>query len=254
MVNIMSIKKRIRRLYRFVYSLCPPYFTTIEINSSKTNRSYSADFRTATPIERERLTGRLMETNRPIMKRILSDIQLNDDIWDIGAHLGRYTCFFAAATDGTVLGVEPHPINADRIEYNLELNGLSATIIQAAVGETATEQTFYSRHKEAGEFLSTVISEDEGYHEYKIPIVTGEKLSSEAGGLPSVVRIDTVGAEPPILRTLEDQLTVCRLLYVHTYPQRYNDKYQGVNDHLQSLGFETEQMNESNIIIAKKDV
>lgn len=68
-------------------------------------------------------------------------------IFDIGANCGAFALPLATAAgiDSRIVAFEPHPIMAERLRSNLELNGLTnrVEVVEVALGETAGDAVLH---------------------------------------------------------------------------------------------------------------
>lgn len=243
-IRDIGVESRVRRTYHRLRGRLVPDEVTIVISDVE------ASFEVATDIEYERLDGRLLETNRPVLEDLVAEIGPSDVLWDVGAHLGRYSCVVGQVlADGQVVAVEAHPENVPRLRSNLERNGVDATVVPKALADQRTSWSFSVSHNAAGEFLRGADYHDERQRDgatVEIETVTGDDLLERADiRRPSVVRIDVTGGEPAALDGLDSVLSDarCRLVYVTVYEDRY-DEPDAVASRLHDHGFETETVQE----------
>jgi len=132
---------------------------------------------------------------------------------DVGANVGMFTVPLALAVgpSGRVLTIEPSPDNVERLERNLELNGLGNVVVEPiAVGDKAGS-------------LVLQLASDPGFHstaEIAESRAVDESLTVRAETLDQVwlrahapavsfIKIDTEGSEDAVLRGAEEILQTC---------------------------------------------
>jgi FkbM family methyltransferase len=133
---------------------------------------------------------------------------------DVGANVGMFTVPLALAVgpSGRVLTIEPSPDNVERLESNLELNGLENVVVEPiAVGDKAGN-------------LVLQLASDPGFHstaEIAESRAVDESLVVRAETLDQVwlrahapavsfIKIDTEGSEDAVLRGAEQILQTCQ--------------------------------------------
>jgi len=183
----------------------------------------SVEFYTTTLCEYQRFQDFVGE--RAILKDALQSIQKDDVFYDIGANIGTYTCFAASVLDsGQVLSFEPVPSNANRLRENLELNGLSAEVMQLALSDTngTVEISITDDIIGAGEHA---IATDNSEQTIEVETLRGDSVSDRYElPKPTVVKIDVEGAELLVLQGLQTVLREnCRLVYIEVHPEKITD-------------------------------
>lgn len=239
-VRALGLETLIKRVYGAVFAGLVD--NTVELSVS----GFSATFSVQSPTEYRRLTGRLLEVNRPVLESLLEETEPTDVVWDVGAHIGRYSCFLGQTLDpGNLVAIEAHPANVESLKRNLSLNGIEARIVPKALTDREGKATFTLRNDEAGEFIRGAEYSQGWSGDYErtveIETCTGETLVSEYGcPRPTVIRIDIAGGEPQAIEGMTGLLTDdrCRLVYVTLYPNRY-DEPDIVGSRLREFGFET---------------
>lgn len=133
---------------------------------------------------------------------------------DVGANVGMFTVPLALAVgpSGRVLTIEPSPDNVERLESNLELNGLGNVVVEPiAVGDKAGS-------------LVLQLASDPGFHstaEIAESRAVDDSLMVRAETLDQVwlrahapavsfIKIDTEGSEDAVLRGAEEILRTCQ--------------------------------------------
>lgn len=239
-VTALGLESLLERTHSSVFAIFRDDIVEVSV------AGHTATFAIESPIEYRRLTGRLQETNRPILESLLADVEPTDVVWDVGAHVGRYSCFLGQVVEsGNLVAVEAHPANAEHLAGNLSLNGIEATVLQTALTDATTTVTFSLDHDRAGEFIRGSEYTDGVGDAYErlveVEAVTGDQLVADRNcPPPTVVRIDVTGGEPQALDGMADQLADerCRLVYVTLYRDRYDDP-DAVESRLRAAGFGT---------------
>jgi FkbM family methyltransferase len=141
-----------------------------------------------------------------IIAVLTSLLNPGDVVLDVGANMGIHTMFFARAVgpDGTVIAVEPDPINLEYLKTNISLNGYESQIIVVpyAFGEENETRTFYQSQKSRGLCSLAMLDEDSTVME--IEIVRGaDYLDNMALSRPiKLAKIDVVGSEAKVVAGL----------------------------------------------------
>lgn len=174
-----------------------------------------------------------------ILKDLLNLLDSDDVFFDVGAHIGIYSCLVAQGLDeGSVVAYEPNPEIRTRLENNLSHNELSnVSILPYALSDENTEGS-----------ISGGNVRKKGDTNNCIRIVRGDDII-ETKDLrpPSVVKIDVEGGELMAIKGLETTLRKhCRLIYVEVHPtvlDRGNSP--DVRKKLQEMGFEVDRISET---------
>lgn len=227
--------------YRKGLTAYGPSTTTVTING------FSCEFYTETFEEIRHFYPIYGE--RDELADLLSELQPTDTFYDIGAHVGIYTCFASQIIDeGQVVAFEPVQPNVDRLGENLRMNNASADIHSVALSDESNwieididsnlPGTIGHLTKDAAEKSDSVnmVIGDDYIQENNIPI-------------PDVIKIDIEGAECKALRGLEDSLDDCRLIYceVSNALQKYGDTEEELVGFLREKGFEIEYFSERGV-------
>jgi FkbM family methyltransferase len=119
------------------------------------------------------------------------------EIVDIGANLGL-TAVAMAPHASRLLAVEPNPITADCLGFNLGLNSLDhVELARTALGDTEGEVSFHTAEFAAGSH----IAEDDGVRpSTRVPITLLDSLLAERGfGDVGFIKIDVEGFERQVI-------------------------------------------------------
>lgn len=116
-------------------------------------------------------------------------------VFDIGAHQGIVALVLARTVGpiGSVVAVEPHPLNIELMERNRSLNGAdNLTIRQSVCGDNRGSVRM-------GHNLNDRVRSDREYGGYRVQSETLEDLAAEFGA-PDVAFIDVEGHEIRVLQ------------------------------------------------------
>lgn len=195
-----------------------------------------------------------------VLKTLLDDIEPDDVFYDIGANIGVYSCLVDnILSAGSVVAIEPHPSNAERLQKNVSSNNLETTVIQEALsneeGEVELAVAVESHTTSPGHNLIELNESVKEYSEASAQTVTvdmlkGDHLISKENLLsPTVIKLDVEGAELDVLRGLEKTLSRndCRLIYCEVHRdhlQTFGGTESEVHDILTEHGFSIERLND----------
>jgi FkbM family methyltransferase len=132
---------------------------------------------------------------------------------DVGANIGAFTLMAAARVGdrGTVHSFEPHPVNAARLQRNVELNGFGHVVIhRVAVSDRGGEAVL---HVPAGELAWGSLSRHEaGGDALAVQLCPLDSVFAEAGVRVDALKVDVEGHELEAFRgaarTIEEQAPV----------------------------------------------
>lgn len=126
-----------------------------------------------------------------------------DQMLDIGANVGFFTLIGAAAVgpSGHVIALEPVPGNADILEANVRLNGLSTvTVHREAAGDHSGEISLGLDHPDDPESgASGHYTEGGGRDALRVPVRTVDEVLAGMPRRLRLVKVDVEGAEPRVL-------------------------------------------------------
>ncbi|WP_224447169.1 FkbM family methyltransferase [Haloprofundus salilacus] len=177
-----------------------------------------------------------------ILRHLLSQIRPDDVFFDVGANIGIYSCLVGnLLTDGSVVPFEPYPPNADRLEANLEANGIAAEVVRSPLSDCrrATEFNVYDTPDSGAQHGSLDTTYPIGTPLKRIPMETtsGDALvKTGVAPPPTVTKVDVQGVGIEVLTGLSESLAAdrCRLVYVETH-----GNHKQITELLQRLGFST---------------
>ncbi|HUP28359.1 MAG TPA: FkbM family methyltransferase [Chloroflexia bacterium] len=157
-------------------------------------------------------------------------------LYDIGAHIGFYTCAWLKLGGQSVEAFEPAPYNREILEATLERNNLARNVRvhSVALGSRDGEATLLASRKDVGASSAAYLRQTggvglmpeaesgsvPGVESINVPL---RKLDTVCAELelpaPSVIKLDIEGAEAAALAGGQSLLTRCRpaiLCEVHT--------------------------------------
>jgi FkbM family methyltransferase len=114
---------------------------------------------------------------------------------DVGANVGLYTILSIEA-GAEVIAVEPSRIARERLVWNLELNGYSAELVPAALGETEGTLRLTSELDNQNHLLLS--ADGEGVESEEVPVLTLDGLVGDR--IVDGLKVDVEGAELLVLR------------------------------------------------------
>jgi FkbM family methyltransferase len=158
-----------------------------------------------------------MFTAQLILKEILEDgiyyaeagfhPRAGDVVFDIGAQQGVYAAL-AARAGATVICAEPEPRNFGLLRDNLERNGLTGKLFDAAISDAEGEGVLLrSPDNSGGHSLHAAAGLSDGA---KVRRITLETLARQAGCEPTLLKIDVEGHVLAVLRSGLALLGRCR--------------------------------------------
>lgn len=185
------------------------------------------------------------QIHEPGATRVFMDcIKEGDHIFDIGAHLGYFSCVSAALTKtGTVCAFEVDSNCIDLISRNVSLNQLNnARIFHLAVSNVSSYVSIpASNLPDPG----THIEHTKGQNYIEVPSITIDEFISQVNITPNFVKIDVEGAEYMVLQGMKELLKnedLILLIEIHVkqllkyYDTNYKDVLKFLSDH--GYGFE----------------
>lgn len=142
---------------------------------------------------------------------MLEELEPDDTVLDVGAHIGYHACFAAEATpSGGVIAVEAHPLNAHEIVRNSRLN------------EHDIEVQSFALSNETGVAELAISGPDVGGSTHSLQETSTDSISVSTHRAddvldvtPSVIKIDVEGAEQRVLEGMPEILSDddCRVVY-----------------------------------------
>lgn len=160
--------------------------------------------------------------------------------FDIGANVGFFTVLGArlVGDQGFVVAFEPVPENASQLKRNVQLNDFRhVMVVQAAISDELGTASFAlpPGRRDTGHLASQT---EDGLPTTEVQVLTIDHWLREFGALePTVLKIDTEGAEIDVLRGSRETLRTARpaiLVEVHWLGQTFVDF---VKEELAPLGY-----------------
>jgi FkbM family methyltransferase len=174
---------------------------------------------TSTMVNRNR---HRFESEKFELQDFISEIQEDDVVYDIGANTGLYTLFAAAVCpDGEVIAFEPYPPNLNLLKQDIDRNNLqNVNIKNVALSDSIGSISFSQPEEDDVGYGSSSIETTQSKASIEVPTTTGDQLIADGEiPAPNVIKIDVEGAEPLVLRGLENALTgqSCRTVYCEVH-------------------------------------
>lgn len=135
---------------------------------------------------------------------ITGRLKEGDVFVDVGAHVGHWTVR-AAAQGVRVIAVEADPVTAERLQQNLDLNGLEAEIVQMAAWDEFVTLHLNHQNQELYDGTNQTRPDGDGAEVYAGPL--DEKLFNE--DRIDLIKIDVEGADLHVLRGLRETIARC---------------------------------------------
>lgn len=180
-----------------------------------------------------------VEKERPVLRRFLSDVRNDDEVWDVGANLGVFAALAAQdAPAGKVVAFEPFAASALRCRENLQMAGVNerTEVKQLALGDQAATVGLEVEREEIGT-QTPAVADGEG--DLQVQQVAGDELD----GSPDVIKIDVEGAEGDVLAGMPQTLEAARVVYVETHDGTFHDGDEPwVRGCLLEHGFEVDEL------------
>lgn len=230
-----GLVKKARRAYRnkslpgFLYSSLQFGARTIAragINTVRYPRHHTWEIATSTATfhcdsfgEARSLLDTIDPEREPIA-RLIEAGEEGDVFFDVGAHLGVYSCFIGNAVDlDGLYAFEAHAKTARKLARNLDVNDIDAEVVNKAMSNEAGRSKLLVNEGEVGELEATMIRESsaEARGEVEeVDVVTGDEFIEEHDApVPNLMKIDVEGEEYEVLEGLASTLSDdhCRVLY-----------------------------------------
>nr|WP_272505442.1 FkbM family methyltransferase [Salinibacter ruber] len=228
----LGMENAFRGLYRSIIG---------DSGSSGRTVSHSAEEVTAEFYRTKHIPDRLPE--REVVSDLVSRVSAGDIFYDLGANRGLYSCIVGQKlVDGTVHAFEPNPTAVADLRRNIELNGLSQTILvhQKAVSGSAGTVQFVVKSESTGNTLQKSLVEEDDQQVTVDAITLDDYAEAVDLPLPTVMKIDIEGAEFDALSEMSRCLTRCRVCYceVHEWGSREKQESENPAEVLRNCDFE----------------
>ena len=171
-----------------------------------------------------KLTYRLNRGDLLVLREVWTDEvyrppngQAPRTVIDLGANVGMASVWFARRLGcREIVAVEPLPENARLLRHNLEQNGISATVVEAAVGAEPGEHFLAAGEEPCSGHLA----------ESGLPVtVVGMEsviLAFEGGDGVDLLKVDIEGAEEALFTGDGSWLSEVRTILVEIHPELVN--------------------------------
>lgn len=232
-----GLHDRLLDYYAGVYDALPASTVDVDVGDTR------ATFRVSTLAERGAV-NEAMGAERPLILRLVDELERGDVFWDVGANVGTHACLVGRAiADGTVVCFEPYPPNADRLEANLALNDVTSTVVRAALSNEEGSTTLHTKRvRGPGAQEGTIAPRDaddgRASDAVSVEVTTGDAVvTTGRAPTPDVVKLDVEGAALDVLDGLEATIgsNRPRLVVVETH-----GNFDAVDGRLTDLGFDVE--------------
>ena len=163
------------------------------------------------------------------------------NVIDVGANIGVYTILAAekVGKNGKVIAIEPEPENYQQLLKNIRLNNFQNVIpVNIALSDHNGLEKLYISHW-AG--LHSLVSQKGKVSSIEVSTKTVDKLLEELDlKKVDIIKIDTEGAEIPILKGAEKTLKANPNIKIIIAAEHYPSEAKEVCQFLNDRGFETE--------------
>jgi len=154
---------------------------------------------------------------------------------DVGANVGSYT-LWAIEFGASVVSVEPDPNSARMLRENLALNGYTAEVIEAAIGEAPG-----TAHITTDKGPMNHLVGEPGPGTREITVTTLDEILGDR--VAAGIKVDVEGAEPLVVRGAIKALTQHRIKLIqfewNPYSKtRFGEERQQTAAFVESLGYE----------------
>lgn len=189
-----------------------------------------------------------LRTEENEIKRFLQDINDSDIIWDVGGHIGFWSCAAAEkiGAEGEVIAFEPVPVNRERLIKNSELNNSRIDVRDVALSNKRGETVLAVPENKIGVSMGSLMREEVDDKKIDVTMERGDAIDAP---LSSMMKIDVEGAELSVLEGMGEKLDTCRVLYIEVHPELLpdNQSEDAVKNFLSSNGYEIEYLSERDI-------
>lgn len=215
--GVISLGKAVRRhlVNRHMRKIEDPYWNLVGGTQEITIAETSATFDAKTELGGDNIRG-MARGERKFLEDMLSELESEDTFYDIGANIGIFSCFAAQKlSEGYTVSFEPYPPNVVQLERNLGYNADASKyrILDVALSDSSGEIEFTAPSEDPGHQTATINPDADSINVRTVP--GDELVDEESLPTPTVVKIDVEGAEPLVLRGLQETLSKekCRVLY-----------------------------------------
>lgn len=147
--------------------------------------------------------------------------------WDIGAYHGHYSVV-AALHGADIVAFEPVASNRERIQENIDLNGVGERVDLREQALSSTSTTVQFGGKDSSEYMI-------GGGDLTVETIRGDSIQPA----PDVVKIDVEGHELDVLEGLEGHLAQINRIAVEVHDE---DQVETVISQLHDAGMDVEEI------------
>lgn len=171
-----------------------------------------------------------------VIEKFVDEIEEDDVVWDIGANVGLYSVP-AGLSASEVHSFEMIRENCKNLKNNARLNQANITVHCHALGNDNGEIDIeVSSGGEAGTGTSSIGKERS---DRTVPIAKGDSLDIPS---PDVIKLDTEGAEFPILQGMPEHIKSTRAMFIEYHPRHvesgaFDYTMDELEDYIEELGF-----------------
>lgn len=147
-----------------------------------------------------------LETERPIIYDLQSEIEESDVLWDVGAHAGLYS-IIAAKNGAEVIAIEAYGPNVDRLERYATWNNVEFDILELALRSGDSDVI-----RLAGSNRT-------------VPTFSGDQLIGDGVSAPPILKIDVEDAEYDVLSGFSESFYEnVKIIYCEVHPGLLQDR------------------------------
>jgi len=190
-----------------------------------------------------------LQSERKIIKLLLSTLSENDVFYDIGANIGIYSLFASdLLPNKNVVAFEPHPGRANMLRRNAKLNDHTLILKEFALSDTTGEMELITEGTTRHHLAANTNLDCEP--STTVPVARGDDLiANTAVQSPNVIKIDVEGGEMNVLRGLEQTLQDgdCRVVFCEIHPDQlreFDATPEDVKEFLLNCGYTIEHLEE----------
>ena len=176
---------------------------------------------------------------------MMSEINEDDTVLDIGANVGIYS-LFAEQIASDVIAIEPHPVNISRLVVNSRLNDSNIRIFQCALSDSQgyiglginPESERVDGTASLKDFSPTSVTE-----QINVRIESGDQFIDQNNiSTPNIVKIDVQGAEKKVINGFQSMFSgkSCRIVYCELHGDHVDTKE--IKQEFESMGFSVETL------------
>lgn len=235
-IHLLGLRRSMQRLY----ALARGNGKVLRVNLKDEEGLFLAQ----TPDELRCVEGAALLNEREMLSAIQETLKPGDVFLDVGSSLGIFTVFGAKAVgpQGTVVACEPGTSSYNRLQMNIELNGLNnVTRLKLALSDRRSVRKLLLGESSSLSHLTDLPNVD-GSSE-NVQTADYDSLVEEDGlPIPRVVKMDIEGHEYAALkgmeRTLSSPLCVALFCEIHPYALPVGVSVGEVTALIESFGFE----------------